>query len=200
MGDTYARARDRGRLSTSSSTVGSALVIAVTTFAVAGCSIFGSTTATTAPNTAPGTTDSTPTPVPPDVQQMCARFVSTALSVDTTTDRGPADARLRAARAYGVPELAARLQGQGKDPDWPLLAAHRGRVQIAIQPVADDPPPVRGDEAAAGVHASRVAVGADNWRQQLPDTVAYCSLHRRPDGWKITDLTVSDSNTSGTGP
>lgn len=199
MGDTYARDQCRGQPSTSVPAVVSALVVAVTTLAVAGCSAIGSTTGTTASRTASGTADAVPTTVPPDIQQVCTRFVVTALSVDTATDRGPADARLRAARAYGVPELARRLQGHGKDPDWPLLVAHRARVHISTQPVADDPPPARGDSAAAGVHATRVAVGADTWRQQLSDTVAYCSLHRGPDGWKVTDLSFSDSPTSEAG-
>ncbi|MFL6118871.1 hypothetical protein [Actinophytocola sp.] len=141
-----------------------------------------------------------PTTVPPDIQQVCTRFVTTALSMDTTTDRGPADARTRAARAYGVPELAARLQGHGQDPEWSLLVAHHARVQVSTQPVGDDPPPTRDDAAAAGVHAIRVAVGAGTWRQQLSDTVAYCSLRRGPEGWKITDLSFSDSpSTTGAG-
>jgi hypothetical protein len=55
--------------------------------------------------------------VPPDIQQVRTRFVATALSVDTTTDRGPADAPTRAGHAYGVSELAPRMRGHGKDPD-----------------------------------------------------------------------------------
>lgn len=196
MGDISARDQCRGQPSTSVLAVVSALVGAVTTLAVAGCAAIGSTTATTAPRAASGTADAAPTTVPPDIQQVCTRFVATALSVDTATDRGPADARLRAARAYGVPDLAGRLQGHGKDPDWPLLVAHRARVQVSTQPVDDDPPPARDDVAAAGVYATRVAVGPNNWRQQLADTVAYCSLHRGPNGWQVTDLSFSDTPTT----
>lgn len=194
MGDTYAHGQGRRQPSTSVPAV-LALVVAVATLAVAGCSaIDPTTTAATTPSTA----DAAPTTVPVDIQQVCTRFVATALSVDTATDRGPADARVRAARAYGVPDLPDRLQGHGKDPEWPLLVTHRARVQVSTQPVADDPPPARGDTAAAGVHATRVAVGAHNWRQQMSDTVTYCSLRRGPAGWKVTDVTVSDtSGTSG---
>jgi hypothetical protein len=200
MGDTYARDQSRGQPPTSVPAAVTAFVVAVTILVIAGCSSLGPTTTATTPTAAPGSVDPAPTAVPPDIQQVCTRFVVAALSVDTTTDRGPADARVRAARAYGVPELAALLQGHGKDPDWPVLVAHRARVHVSTQPVGDDPPPVRGDEAAAGVHATRVAVGADNWRRQLSDTVAYCTLRRGPDGWKVTDLSFSDSSsTSGAG-
>jgi hypothetical protein len=197
MWDTYARDTGSGRSWRCApalvAVVTAAVVVAVACLAVAGCSSITHPSATTASGTVSGTVDAAPTTVPRDIQQVCTRFVVAALSVDTTTDRGPADARIRAANTYGVPELAARLQGNGKDPAWPLLVAHRAHVHVSTQPVGDDPPPAQGDTAAAGVHATRVAVGTEGWRQRLSDTVAYCSLRRQPEGWKVTDLSFSDS-------
>lgn len=127
-----------------------------------------------------------------DLEDTCTRFVISALSVDSTTDRGPADARRRAARDYGSPDLVTSLQGEGRDSDWALLVAHRARVHVTTEPVADDPPPVRTDAGAAGVHATRIAVGVD-WRQRLTDTIVYCSLRHGPDGWRVTRISVSDT-------
>lgn len=196
MGDTLGRDMGTERLSSVRCVVGTVALAALSMFAAAGCASDSQTTETAAERSATGVGDSTP--VGPDVQRACARFVVTALSIDTTTDRGPGDARTRAARAHGVPELAARMQGHGKDPNWPLLAAHAAHVQVTTQPIADDPPPAQNDVAAAGVLADRVAVGAANWRHQLSETAAYCSLRRTHEGWKVTDLSFSDSSPSGT--
>jgi hypothetical protein len=137
-----------------------------------------------------------PPPVPADVQQVCAEFVITALSVDAATDTGPADARQRATRALGDPTLHDNPSAQGRDPDWPLLIEHRAHVTVTVRPVTDDPPPITGDQAAAGVEVSRVATGRDGWRQPLPSAVAYCSLRRTPTGWKVAALTLSDNGTT----
>ena len=192
MGNTVERDTSTRRLSTSRWD-GAMVAVALAISAVVGCASAGPTAGTTtarSPERAGGTA---PTLVAREVQQVCASFVAAALSIDTTTDQGPGDARVRAARTHGVPELAARLQGHGKDSDWPLLTAHRAHVQVTTQPIVDDPPPAQNDVAAAGVLATRVAVGATHWRHQLSDTAAYCSLRRGPDGWKVADLSFSDS-------
>lgn len=133
-----------------------------------------------------------PRPVPADIQQVCTNFVTTALSVDTIADHTPADARRRAALGFGVPDLDKNLTGDGRDPDWPLLQSHRAHVSVSTQPVADDPPPVRANQAAAGVRVSRIATGSDGWRQTLPSVVAYCALRQESTGWKVAALTLSD--------
>lgn len=199
MGNTGDRDTHTGRPSTSRWAAGAMVAVALAITAVASCAPAGSTAGTTTARSPARAGGTAPTPVAREVQQVCARFVSAALSIDTTTDQGPGDARVRAARAHGVPELAARLQGHGKDPDWLLLTAHRAHVEVTTQPIVDDPPPAQNDVAAAGVLATRVAVGAAHWRHQLSDTAAYCSLRRDPDGWKVADLSFSDSSPAGAG-
>jgi hypothetical protein len=140
-----------------------------------------------------------PAPVPADVQQVCTQFVTAALSVDARFDAGPGDARGRAAQQFGIPGLAPQIGGEGRDNNWEQLTAHRARVQVTVEPTGDDPPPVRDDQTGAGVTATRVAVGADGWRQDLDPLVAYCSLQRARGGWKITGLSFSDAASSGAG-
>jgi len=130
------------------------------------------------------------------VQDLCARFTIAALGSDTTTDAGPADARRRAAQQFGTPALIDRLAGEGRDPRWRVLAEHRGRVQVSTTTVADDPPPQDGDHAGAAVLATRTAVADNGWRDELPSTVAYCALQRTQDGWKVADVTFSDTTNS----
>lgn len=150
----------------------------------------------------PATTSqaSSPPPVPADAQTICANFVTTALSVDATTDHGPADARQRATRAFGDPATVGTAGGEGRDPDWSLLVEHGAHVTVSIRPVADDPPPARGDQAAAGVEVTRIAAGRAGWHTRLPDAVAYCSLRRTTAGWKVTALTLSDNGSTGETP
>jgi len=140
---------------------------------------------------------------PPDrgaAQEICGRFTIAALSTDAAIDRGPADARRRAANQFGTPALVDQLAGEGRDHDWPLLTQHRAHVQVATTPVADDPQTPTDTQAAAGVIAHRVAVGPDGWQHALPGTVAYCSLTRGPDGWKVTTVTFTDLDTGAGTP
>lgn len=148
---------------------------------------------------ASGTSSSTAA-LPVDVYDVCARFAAAALSSDTAIDRGPADARKRAAGQWGTAELVDRLGGEGRDTTWDLLAAHRARVQVDTSPVGDDPPPPRDGKAGAGVQARKVAVAADGWRQELPGTVVYCSLIRDDVGtWKVSAVSFADSTSSEAG-
>lgn len=137
-----------------------------------------------------------------EAQNTCGRFVVTALSVDTTIDAGPEEARRRAAQQHGTPELADQLDGHGRDHLWPTLVEHQARVEVQTSPVADDPPPERPDSAAAGVIADRVALSRNGWRQPLPQLVAYCTLaadRTSPPasdgatGWKVAAITFADS-------
>lgn len=134
---------------------------------------------------------SAPKPVAPDIQQVCANFVTTALQADTTTDTGPADARQRAARLFGTPELARQLAGQGNDTDWATLRKHQASVKVTTRPITDDPPKPRDGQAAAGVEVSRTALGRDTWQQPLPPAVAYCALRHDGTGWKVTSFTLA---------
>lgn len=149
------------------------------------------------------------TPTPPDstgssavdarraaAVDVCARFTTTALSVDTATDTGPADARTRAAQQFGTAALVRALTGDGHDPLWDVLVAHRGRVIVKTTTVADDPPTGDSTHMGAAVIAARTAVAEQGWRQELPSTVAYCALTATPAGWKITDVSFTD--TTGT--
>lgn len=131
------------------------------------------------------------------VVEICSRFTVAALSSDTRTDRGPADARDRAAQQYGTPELMDQLGGEGRDQSWPVLVQHQARVVVDTAQVQDDPPPARGNQVGAAVSASRVAVGADGWRQELPGTVAYCSLVNEGAGWQVAAVSFSDDTSSG---
>src|SRR5215211_4005180 len=97
--------------------------------------------------------------LPSEARGLCADFVTTALSIDTKTDRGPGEARTRAATRYGIPGLAEQFDGEGNDPAWAQLEQHNARVDVQIEPVDDDPPPVRADEASAAVLATRIAAG-----------------------------------------
>lgn len=130
------------------------------------------------------------------VVELCSQFTVAALSSDTTVDRGPADARSRAAQQFGTPELIGQLGGEGRDQTWPLLVQHKARVVVDTSEVQDDPPPARGNQVGAAVSATRVAVGADRWRQELPGTVAYCSLVNEGTGWRVAAISFSDSTSS----
>lgn len=149
----------------------------------------------TASTTAPGATGTTGVQRS-TVVEVCSRFTVAALSSDTTTDRGPADARSRAAQQFGTPELIDQLGGEGRDQTWPVLVEHKARVVVDTSEVQDDPPPARGNQVGAAVSASRVAVGADGWRQELPGTVAYCSLVNEGAGWRVAAVSFSDATSS----
>jgi hypothetical protein len=157
-----------------------------------------------APNTstkpaAPTAIPSGASPVPADAQQVCTRFATTALSIDTAHDAGPSQARHRAAVQFGTPGLAEQNAGEGRDPEWTLLSEHHARVQVSASPVGDDPTPPQGGDVGTGAVASRVAVGTDNWRQELPGIVAYCSVSRDPSGrWQVAGFSFSDAG-NGTG-
>ncbi|RJQ66189.1 hypothetical protein D5S17_35785 [Pseudonocardiaceae bacterium YIM PH 21723] len=119
------------------------------------------------------------------VTEVCSRFASAALSSNAEIDRGPGNARYRAAQQFGSPEFARNDQFREGDGAWPLLAEHRARVVVNTYEVGDDPPPPRRDTASAAVTAKRVAVAADGWRQDLSTFVVYCTM-TDAGGWKIT--------------
>ena len=126
--------------------------------------------------------------------EFCGRFATAALSSDAAIDRGPADARSRAAQLYGSPQLATQLAGEGRDQTWPELVQHQARVEVRTDEVTDDPPQASGSEVGAAVSATRVAVGTGGWRQVLPATVVYCSLTSAATaGWRVTAVTFSDT-------
>jgi hypothetical protein len=170
-------------------------VVAVALF-IAGCSRPASNSSPPSPQSSPPAETTTARDA---VEEVCARFAVVALSSDTTIDRGPADARRRAADQFGTPRLAEQLAGEGRDHDWPLLAAHRARVQVDTEPIGDDPPPSTPQRASAGVIARRVAVGDAGWRQDLPSTATYCSLVRTGQGWRVDRVGFTDSTSSGAG-
>lgn len=130
---------------------------------------------------------------PTEPQDTCADFTVAALSTNAALDRGPADARHRAAHHFGTPELTTQLAGEGRDHHWPLLAQRSARVHVTTTPVHDDPPPQTGSQAAAAVLAQRTATSTDGWRHALPDTVAYCTLTRATHGWQVTSITFADT-------
>lgn len=165
--------------------------------AVSMCVACAPTTSTTP--TAPVPISSGANAVPADAQQVCTRFATTALSIDTAHDAGPSQARHRAAVQFGTASLAEQSAGEGRDPEWTLLAQHHAQVQVSASPVGDDPAPPQGGDVGTGVVLSRVAVGSDNWRQELPGIVAYCSVSRDPSGrWQVSGFSFSDAG-NGTG-
>lgn len=131
-------------------------------------------------------------------QRVCADFAVAALSVDGVIDRGPADARQRAAAEFGTPALVERLGGEGRDHEWTSIVRRHARVQVDTTPIADDPHAPAEGRAGAGVLARRVAVGKDGRRQELAATATYCSLVATAQGWKVADVAFSDASTSGT--
>ncbi|ONI88063.1 hypothetical protein ALI22I_20190 [Saccharothrix sp. ALI-22-I] len=130
-------------------------------------------------------------------QETCSAFALAALSGDTTVDRGPADARRRAAAQFGTPQLVEQLAGEGRDHDWDALADRGARILVDTRPIGDDPPPMRADRAAAGVVAGRVAVADDGRRQDLTSTAVYCTLVRTDQGWRVADVAFSDAPGTG---
>ncbi|WP_336159952.1 hypothetical protein [Amycolatopsis sp. VC5-11] len=126
--------------------------------------------------------------------EVCARFTVAALSVDTATDTGPADARRRAAQQYGTADLENTLAGEGRDRTWTDLAARRARVHVDTEPITDDPQPSDDRTAAAGVLATATASAPDGWRQKLPTLAAYCSLTQAGRAWKVAGVSFSDSD------
>jgi hypothetical protein len=130
----------------------------------------------------------------------CGRFAIAALSVDTTIDRGPADARLRAAHEHGTPTLAAAVAGEGRDPAWLLLAERQGRVVVTAEPVEDDLPPPQPDRAAAAVRTRRAALDSTGRREPLPDVVIYCELAKLTEGWKVTAARFVESAATEVAP
>jgi hypothetical protein len=148
-----------------------------------------------------GSRTSAATGVTPTPREVCARFVTTMLSVDATTDSGPEDARRRAVSRYGSAGLFDTLIGSATSTEWPLLVAHHARTEVRVTPVGDDPPPISPTQTAAGMHVQRSAVGAHGWRAALTDAVVYCALARAegaaPSGWRVTAVTVSDAGGAG---
>jgi hypothetical protein len=123
-----------------------------------------------------------------------------ALSVDTTIDHSPADARHRAADQFGTSALDGQLTGQGSDATWPTLVARHAHVVVTTTPDDDDVPPATGTQTAAGVIAVPVAVGSDGWRQPLPADVVFCTLNQTSAGWKVAAVAVSDTGASAVSP
>lgn len=149
-----------------------------------------------APAAAPPT-GTTADPQRASVLDTCSRFTVIALSSDTQLDRGPADARRRAASQFGTADLARQLAGEGRDQMWPTLVEHTAHIQVDTAPIGDDPPPLQPDHGSAGVLATLTAVGAGGWRQALPGFAVYCSLTSGGDGWKVDSVTFSDVDQSG---
>lgn len=137
---------------------------------------------------------------PAEIQQVCSDFAAAALAFDTARDQGPAQARKRAAVQFGTAELEARVGAEAPSTVWTTVAAHRGRVEVTVTPVRDDPPAPREDRAAAGAVAKRVAVGESGWRQELSTMVTYCSLRREAQGWRVADVRLADSDSSAGSP
>lgn len=158
----------------------------------------------TPPSTHPQATRSVATQPDPDGQRVCGDFISLALSSDTSTDAGPADARRRAAQRHGTPELEDLLTAGGVDHTWAALTEHRARIEVRVAPVGDDPPRRREGLAAAAVNAMRTAIGitADGspWRELLPDVVAHCALTAVDGGWRVTTVQLSDAGASTPAP
>lgn len=152
------------------------------------------TTTTPASNTPSSSTTTTATATTAD--ETCARFATAALAADATTDRGPSDARRRAAHQYGTPDLTATITGEGRDPDWQLLASRQARVVVTTEPATDDHPQHHPDQAAVAVIARRTAVAADGSRHRLADAVVYCTLTNGTNGWRITAVTFADSTSA----
>lgn len=168
--------------------------------------LLGGLLATSCATSAPGGPPSAPSAEPPTsatnaiqeaAHETCARFAVAALSVDAATDRGPADARRRAAHEYGTPTLTVGLAGEGRDTDWTLLGQHHAWVTVTTDLAVDDLPLPDGGLVAAAVIAHRTAVSNTGWRHDLPSTVVYCTLTHTADGWRITDITLADSAASG---
>lgn len=175
----------------------SALLVALTACALAGCS---PEPHRTAPDAQPHMPATTHTAVPAEIQQVCSDFAATSLAFDTTRDQGPGQARQRAAERFGTPELASRLSAEGRSTAWAMVAARRGRVEVTTAPVRDDPPAPREGRAGAGAVATRVAVGDEGWRHELSTVVTYCALRREDSGWRITDVRLADSESSTESP
>jgi hypothetical protein len=179
------------------------LVFVLFAATLAGCSQTrpGSTSALQAPtmSTAPHAPQATAA-IPAEIQQVCSDFTAAALAFDTTRDQGPAQARQRAAARFGTAELEARVGAEAPSAMWATAAAHRGRVEITVTPVRDDPPTPREDRAAAGAVAKRVAVGDDGWRQDLSTVVTYCSLRREAEGWRVVEVRLADADSGAGSP
>lgn len=168
--------------------------------------LLGGLLTTSCATSAPGGPPPTPPVEPPTSatnaiqeagHETCTRFAIAALSIDTATDRGPADARRRAAHQYGAPTLTVGLAGEGRDTDWTVLSQHHARVTVTTELAVDDLPLPDSGQVAAAVIAHRTAVNNTGWRHDLPSTVIYCTLTHTAHGWRITDLTLADSAASG---
>ncbi|GAA4009763.1 hypothetical protein GCM10022247_34880 [Allokutzneria multivorans] len=125
---------------------------------------------------------------------LCSAYTVAALSNNTFTDTGPADARTRAAEQFGTPAFIRAAQGEGRDPLWPVLTEHRARVETTTESAEDDPPPATAHNASTAVLAHRTATNDSGWTQRLPSLVVHCSLARSTAGWRIAEVTVADSD------
>lgn len=142
--------------------------------------------------TSPEVRPTTSHPVAPDA--VCRRLAVTYMSVDTRHDTGPADARQRAAQNYGTPALRRQLDGggSGRGSRFTRWARHDGHVEITnIRAVRDDPPPTTGGHTAAGFVLSGHVAGTGQWRQPYGPVAVYCSLDKRPAGWRVDHVQVS---------
>ncbi len=170
-------------------------LIAFTALAGAGCSHTSSTDSDPASATPGSAAEEAPQRT--NMVEACSRFTALALASDTEIDHGPADARRRAALQFGTAELTRTIAGEGRDQTWPTLAEHKARVQVDVEPIEDDPPPLRPDRGGAGIRAQLTAIGVDGWRQPLPGMAVYCSLVSSGDDWKVEAVTFSDVDQSG---
>ncbi|WP_326798181.1 hypothetical protein OG946_24625 [Streptomyces sp. NBC_01808] len=140
-------------------------------------------------------------PRPDDVDQADADAVSKgALTVmgtfDTTVDRGPSDAEVRAAsagwltHAYAA-SLSKHRPRAAPGAQWQEWAGHRAYTTVALQKAEDAAKPADTDtEAWRQWAVTTTPRGRDGWTGEPATVPAYVHLTRKAAGeaWRVDDI------------
>lgn len=140
-----------------------------------------------------------PSPAPPptgptanygDPTKVCRAFTAALYSADTTRDRGPMDAYLRATR-FMDGALTAQSAAAQSDGRWDTWRSHGVTLDTHVSAHADvhqDP-----DSTVTAYRVQKVRttpVGDDGWRGWTDTSLISCTLRHTDAGWRVSDYAV----------
>jgi hypothetical protein len=116
-------------------------------------------------------------------------------SIDTTVDRDPRAAALRAGPWLSSAYQAALRSdpSPGTDATWTAWTAHRARTRVTLTPGQDQRPADTTTTALRQWSLTITPVGRDGWRGPRTRLIAFVTLARSHRGapWRVTATTVS---------
>jgi hypothetical protein len=110
--------------------------------------------------------------------------------VDTTRDRGFADALRRAARLLSTGYAGAVRTAPTPTPDaqWQQWTQHQAYTDVTVVPSPEDRPPDSATTAYRGYVLTDAPVGRDGWRGRPQQLIALVTLTHAPGGWVVDRL------------